>query len=68
MDKESAARDERRGAGAEEAPGEAALDVAEVVAVPEGADAACWAHIVCPECGSVLSEGHRPGCSQPADG
>jgi uncharacterized protein YeaO (DUF488 family) len=29
----------------------------------EGGDAACWAHLVCPECGSVTSEGHREGCS-----
>jgi uncharacterized protein YeaO (DUF488 family) len=27
-----------------------------------GGDAACWAHLVCPDCGAVVSEGHRPGC------
>ncbi|HUJ55613.1 MAG TPA: hypothetical protein VLW49_06460 [Gaiellaceae bacterium] len=30
----------------------------------EGGDAACWAHLVCPECGNVASEGHREGCSR----
>lgn len=29
----------------------------------EGGEPACYAHLVCPECGSVTSEGHRPGCS-----
>jgi uncharacterized protein YeaO (DUF488 family) len=33
----------------------------------EGGDAACPAHLVCPECGSITSEGHREGCQQAAD-
>ncbi|MBO0806372.1 MAG: hypothetical protein J2P25_25260 [Nocardiopsaceae bacterium] len=27
-----------------------------------GGDPACWAGLVCQECGAVISEGHRPGC------
>lgn len=30
-----------------------------------GGEAACWAHLVCPDCGAMESEGHRPNC--PAD-
>jgi hypothetical protein len=28
----------------------------------EGGDPVCWAHLVCPECGAITTEGHRPGC------
>ena len=31
-------------------------------------DAACWANLVCPDCGAIETEGHRPGCSQAAPG
>jgi uncharacterized protein YeaO (DUF488 family) len=30
----------------------------------DAGDAACWANLVCPECGAIESEGHRPGCGQ----
>lgn len=29
----------------------------------EGGEAACYAHLVCPACGAVTTEGHRPGCA-----
>ncbi len=29
----------------------------------EGGEAACYAHLVCPECGAVTTEGHHPGCA-----
>lgn len=29
----------------------------------EGGEPACFAHLVCAECGAVTTEGHRPGCS-----
>ena len=28
----------------------------------QGGEAACWAHLACPECGAMTSEGHRQGC------
>lgn len=30
----------------------------------EGGDPACWANLVCAECGAVVSEGHRKGCGR----
>ena len=30
----------------------------------EGGDPACFAHLVCDECGAVTTEGHRADCSQ----
>jgi len=29
----------------------------------EGGDPVCWAHLVCAECGAVITEGHRDWCS-----
>jgi hypothetical protein len=31
-------------------------------AADEAGDAACWANLVCPDCGAIETEGHRPGC------
>jgi uncharacterized protein YeaO (DUF488 family) len=28
-----------------------------------GGEAACYAHLVCPGCGAVTTEGHRPDCA-----
>jgi uncharacterized protein YeaO (DUF488 family) len=27
-----------------------------------GGEAACFAHLICPDCGAVTTEGHRPDC------
>jgi hypothetical protein len=32
----------------------------------EGGDPVCWAHLVCPECGSIVTDGHRAGCEASA--
>ena len=31
-----------------------------------GGDAACWLHLVCEDCGAVVtpSDGHRPDCNR----
>jgi uncharacterized protein YeaO (DUF488 family) len=34
----------------------------------QGGDQACWAHLVCPDCGAVVSEGHAPGCQAGSSG
>jgi len=35
----------------------------------EGGDRACWAGVLCPECGAVTADGyHRPGCSADPSG
>jgi uncharacterized protein YeaO (DUF488 family) len=31
-------------------------------AASEAGEPACYAHLACPECGAVTSEGHREGC------
>jgi hypothetical protein len=30
---------------------------------PEGGESACFAHLVCEECGALEHEGHHDGCS-----
>jgi hypothetical protein len=48
----------------------AATEPAAGPAEEQGGDPVCWAHLVCPECGSIVSEGHRDGCvmaEQPPD-
>jgi uncharacterized protein YeaO (DUF488 family) len=38
-------------------------DPADPAGPAEGGEAACFAHLVCPECGAVVTEGHREGCA-----
>jgi hypothetical protein len=47
-------------------PQRAASETQPATESPEtaGGDPACWAGLVCQECGAVISEGHRAGCSQ----
>jgi uncharacterized protein YeaO (DUF488 family) len=33
-----------------------------------GGDRACWAHLVCPDCGAVVTEGHAAGCQAGSSG
>lgn len=42
---------------------EPVMDAAPAAGEPgEGGEPACWAHLVCPECGTMAGEGHRQGC------
>lgn len=34
----------------------------------EGGDPMCWAHLVCEECGAIVTDGHRDFCSAAATG
>lgn len=33
----------------------------------EGGDPVCWAYLVCPECGAIVSDEHRAGCALAPD-
>lgn len=37
--------------------------LADVPAASDGGDPSCWAHLVCEECGGVVSDGHKAGCA-----
>ncbi|MDA8316804.1 MAG: hypothetical protein M0010_16775 [Actinomycetota bacterium] len=39
------------------------MEPAEEEAERGGGDPACWAHLVCPECGAIETDGHREWCS-----
>ncbi len=45
-------------------PGPAAVAKGPLAAqsADHGGDSACWAHLVCPECGATSSDGHHQGC------
>lgn len=62
------ARGARRGgddlSAAGAAAGAGAEGLEEEAADEQGGDPACWASLVCPECGTVVTDGqHLPGCS-----
>jgi hypothetical protein len=40
----------------------------EAAEAEEGGEAACWARLVCPECGAIVTEGHAAGCGFGAAG
>jgi hypothetical protein len=42
-------------------------DVVAADVANEAGDPACYAHLVCPECGAVTTEGHRAGCGLAAE-
>ena len=44
-------------------PENPAQDAETAEAAEEGGEAACWAHLVCPECGAIVTEGHAAGCA-----
>lgn len=44
--------------GKDASPWESVADVS-----AEAGEAACYAYLVCPECGAVTTEGHLPDCS-----
>lgn len=44
------------------------LDAGQMADDEQGGDHACWAHLVCPDCGSVVSEGHAPACQAGSTG
>ena len=47
-------------------PGPCGQRAAAQAAGSEAGDPACWACLVCEECGAVVSEGHLAGCSRSA--
>jgi uncharacterized protein YeaO (DUF488 family) len=44
------------------------LNAGQAAEEEQGGDRACWAHLVCPDCGAVVSEGHAPGCQAGSSG
>lgn len=62
----AAGRGQRRAAAIEEGRREEAELTTSVPVA--GGDPACWAHLVCPECGAVETEGHRASCDRQRGG